>query len=124
MSPKSDAIRLRHMIDAARKAIDFCKSAQRRDLDRDEKLTLALVRLVEIIGEAATKVSSEVKKRHPAIPWNDIIGTRNKLIHGYDDVNLDILWQIVSVDLPSLMDDLHTALRTEAQSDQEVLNFD
>ncbi len=82
MPPKSDAIRMRHMLDAAAKALLFIKNKSSSDLYADEKLELALVRLVEIIGEAAAKITPGVKQKFSAIPWNAIIGTRNRLIHG------------------------------------------
>jgi len=69
----------------------------RADLDGDRQLNLALVRLVEIIGEAAKRVGPARREAHPQIPWTQIIGTRDRLIHGYDRVNFDILWRI---DLP------------------------
>jgi len=108
--PKSNAIRLRHMLDAARKALQFTAEKSPTDLQTDEKLTLALVRLIEIIGEAAVKVTPDIQARFAAIPWREIIGTRNRLIHGYDQVNLEILWKIVSTDLPSLVKELEKAI--------------
>jgi uncharacterized protein with HEPN domain len=69
-------------------------------------LQLALVRLIEIIGEAATRVSKETRAACPIIPWDDVIGMRNKLIHGYDSVDLDILWDTVTDDLPPLIEEL------------------
>ena len=106
MPDREDAIRLRHMLDAVHKAIAFVQGRKRADLENDEKLMLALVRLLEIIGEAARGVSSDVRERYPQIAWKDIIGTRDRLIHGYFDVDLDIVWQIVRVDLPKLEDEL------------------
>jgi len=75
-------------------------------LGRDEKLTFALVRLLEIVGEAAKNISEETRQKHPQIPWREIAGTRNRLIHGYFDVDLDIIWQIMTYDLPSLISEL------------------
>lgn len=112
---KRDLIRMRHMLDAAVKAISFVAGKNRVDLETDEKLALALVRLVEIIGEAASKVTPDVQTLHSGIAWRDIIGTRNRLIHGYDDVNLDILWQIVSSDLPPLIQLLRHAVDDAAK---------
>lgn len=66
-------------------------------------LQLSLVRLVEIVGEAAGRVSLSTRQRHPQIPWPQIAGMRNRLIHGYDFVDYDILWQTVSEDLPALV---------------------
>jgi uncharacterized protein with HEPN domain len=102
------------MRDAAMKAVAFVADKFRKQLDEDEKLSLALVRLVEIIGEAASKVSPEFQARHSDIQWRDIIGTRNRLIHAYDAVNLDILWKIVREDLPPLITSLQRAIGEEA----------
>lgn len=82
----------------------------RADLDTDRKLNLALVRLVEIIGEAATRMSPEVRNRHPGIPWLDIIGMRNRIVHGYDQVDFDILWDVMELHLPSLITELQRIL--------------
>ena len=77
------------MYDAVQKAIQFTIGKERNDLTVNEQL--ALVRLIEILAEAASKVTSETQRRHPMIPWKQIIGTRNRLIHGYEEVDLDIL---------------------------------
>ena len=95
--------RLRHMLDAAREAVQFIQGKQRSDLDLDHKLALAIVRLLEIIGEAADNVSEDFCEQHPRIPWRKIAGTRNRLAHGYFDVDLDIVWQIIVAQLPPLI---------------------
>ncbi len=82
----------------------------REDLDTDRKLTLALIRLLEIIGEAASRIPKEDQEKYISIPWPEIISLRNRLINGYDRVDLDILWEIVSVDLPLLVPNLHEAI--------------
>lgn len=105
-----DIIRLRHMLDAAKEAIGFARVKSRTDLDQDRMLTLALVKDIEIIGEASTKVSGETRTEHSAIPWLDIAGMRNRLIHAYFDINLDILWQTVTEDLPALVTELEEAM--------------
>jgi len=78
----------------------------RADLDQDRQLNLALVRLLETIGEAAARVPKEEHSHYPAIPWAEIVSLRNRLIHGYDQVDFDILWQIVTHDLPKLIEAL------------------
>ncbi len=100
---KSDRVRLQHMLDAAQEAIAFVREAHREDLDRDRKLTLALVKDVEIIGEAAYQVSETTQEQLPEIPWADIIGMRHRLVHAYFDINLDVLWNTVQKDLPPLV---------------------
>lgn len=89
--PKSDRVRLQHMLDAAREAIAFAQAARRENLEHDRKLTLALVKDIEIIGKAAYQVSETTRARFPEIPWQDIIGMRHRLVHAYFDIDLDIL---------------------------------
>jgi Uncharacterized conserved protein len=107
---RDDANRLRHMRDAAREAISFAAGRSRKELDHDRQLVLSLVKSIEIIGEAASKVSLEYRSRREDIPWADIIGMRNRLIHVYFDVNLDIVWLTVTQELPMLLDPLNEAL--------------
>ncbi len=103
MPPPKSAVRLRHMLDHAREAVSMVRGKTRADLDTDRQLNLALVRLLEIIGEAAGRISKEDQDRYSNIPWPEIVGLRNRLIHGYDEVDFDILWQIVITDLPPLI---------------------
>ena len=110
MSKAEDITRMRHMLDAGRKAIEFTRGCERADLDKDEKLALSIVRLLEILGEAANNVSDEWQQQYPEIPWRQIGGTRNRLIHGYFDVDLDVVWKIVSKDLPTLVAQLDSIL--------------
>ncbi len=107
---KDDAIRLRHMLDAAQEAIEFAQGHTRADLDGDRKLVLALVKDIEIIGEAAYQVSQTAREQQSAIPWDDIIGMRHRLVHAYFDINLDILWRTVQDDLPHLLQELQEIL--------------
>jgi len=116
MSKSEDLVRLQHMLDAARKAIEFTKNCSRADLDKDEKLTLSMVRLLEILGEAAKNVSKQCRQEHPAIQWSQIAGTRDRLIHGYFDVDLGIIWKIVSDDLPLLVTQLEKAITNSQRS--------
>jgi uncharacterized protein with HEPN domain len=98
------------MLEAARKAIAFGHGKSRSDLDADEQLALALVRLLEIMGEAARQVEAATRAAHPEIPWREIAGTRDRLIHGYFDVDLDIVWNILTRDLPALVSSLESML--------------
>jgi uncharacterized protein with HEPN domain len=113
---QTEEIRLRHMLDAARRAVSFVQGRARPDLDSDQMLALALVRLLEILGEAAKQISQVIREGHPQIPWRQIAGTRNRLIHGYFEVDLDIVWEIVTHDLPPLIRVLDGMLSRSASS--------
>lgn len=107
---KPDRIRLQHMLDAANEALEFVRGKGRSDLDTDRKLVLSLIKELEIIGEAAGKVSTEIRSQHGSIPWQDIGGMRNRLIHAYFDIDLDVVWNTVTKDLPSLKAELEKIL--------------
>jgi uncharacterized protein with HEPN domain len=110
MSKHDDMVRLRHMLEHAREAVVLMQDKNRSDLDNSRLHVLALVRLVEIVGEAASRVSKATQRRHPQVPWPQIIGMRNRLIHGYDVVDLGIVWQTVTEELPPLIDELERIL--------------
>lgn len=107
---KTDFVRVRHMLEAAQKAVKVMQGRSREDLDRDELLVLALTRLLEILGEAAKAVSDDVRQQAPKVKWKQIAGTRDRLIHGYFDVDLNIVWEIVTNDLPPLIAELERLL--------------
>ena len=100
---REDVIRVRHMIEASETTQRFIAGRERRDLDQDQMLLFALVRAVEIIGEAASKVSPETREAVPMVPWQIIISMRNRLIHAYFDIDPDILWATVTQEIPELM---------------------
>ncbi len=103
MSRHESMLRLRHMLDHAREAVAMANGKTRDDLYTDRMLNLALVRLLEIVGEAASRTPLDERAQHGDIPWSQIVGLRNRLIHGYDSVDFEILWQIVNKDLPNLI---------------------
>ncbi len=113
---KADLVRVRHMLDAARDAIAFSTNKTRHDLDTDRMLVLSLVKSIEIIGEAASKVSKESREQFPEIPWAVIVAMRNRLIHAYYDVDLDRVWDTVTSDLPPLIRSLENLHKKENQS--------
>jgi uncharacterized protein with HEPN domain len=108
-----DRIRVRHMLDAAQEAVGFVEKKTRSDIVEDRLLALGIMKSIEIIGEAASKVSSDCRQAYPEIPWVDVIGMRNRLIHAYADVDLDVLWETVMDDLPSLIRMLEKIVATE-----------
>jgi uncharacterized protein with HEPN domain len=116
MPRRDDALRLQHMLDYAREAIVLSKGRIRADLDSDRLFNLAMTRLIEVIGESAARLSEESRQAHPQIPWTQIIAARNRLIHGYDQINFDILWDIIELDLPPLTAELERILGIEDTS--------
>jgi len=103
---KDDNVRIQHILDAAREAVAFVDGHCRADLETDHKLNLSLVRLLEIIGKAAREISPEFREAHPDVAWKKMVGMRDRLIHGYFDVNLDVVWETVTDDLPLLITQL------------------
>ena len=103
MTPPEDVVRLGHLMDAASKAVQFAQGKSRAHLDSDELLRLALTKLVEIVGEAAKQVTEPTRAALPAVPWSAAARMRDRLIHHYFDIDLDILWVTVTEDLPRLI---------------------
>ncbi|MCX8087573.1 MAG: DUF86 domain-containing protein [Rhodocyclaceae bacterium] len=101
MSPE-DRIRILHMIEAAQEAIGFIGNRTIAELEQDRKTLFAVIRCVEIIGEAAARRSQATRSAAPDIPWNAIIGMRNRLVHAYFDVDTHVVWKTVTVELPAL----------------------
>lgn len=111
MSKRDYLIVMRQMLDHAKEAATLMQNRSRKDLDEDRLINLAIVRLLEVIGEAATRIPKEERERYLAIPWSDIIGLRNRLIHGYDQIDFNIVWLIVTKSLPPLIVQLEQILK-------------
>ncbi|MGH3786856.1 MAG: HepT-like ribonuclease domain-containing protein [Pseudonocardiaceae bacterium] len=109
---RGDAERLADMLEAAEK-IERQALLGRARFDRDEIVQLALVHLVQIIGEAAARVSGELRAKHPEIPWSQIVGMRNRVVHGYFEVDLDVLWTVVNSGVPQLRKQLSGIVTSE-----------
>ncbi|MGD0093184.1 MAG: DUF86 domain-containing protein [Planctomycetota bacterium] len=105
MSRRDDALRLQDMLAAARDARAFTAGKAENDLQRDKQLTLALLKCVEIIGEAAACVGEDTRAKFSDLPWGEMIGMRNRLVHAYFDIDLSLLWATVTNDLPLLIRD-------------------
>jgi len=101
--PPTDPVRIRHILDAARQTMNLAEGRCRADLDTDLTLNLSLTRLLEIIGEAARGLTPAFRDAYPEVPWHKMAGMRDRLVHAYFDVNLDIVWQTVTQDLPPLI---------------------
>ena len=113
MTRHDDVVRLRHMLEFAQKCLRFNDGKSRGDLDSDEVLMLATLYTIEFLGEASRSISEEMRERHSDVPWAEIIGTRNRLAHGYADVNLDMIWTIVKKDIPPLIRQLENVIEIE-----------
>jgi uncharacterized protein with HEPN domain len=113
MSAIDDQTRLRHIRDAAAKVMAFTESKDRDSLAQDDLLQLALVRLIEIIGEAASRLSDDIKSRHASVPWVAIVGMRNRLIHAYFEVDLKVVWDTVTVAVPDLLGKVNAILASD-----------
>ena len=106
MLNNEDRIRIRHMLEASQKIMKFFQKKTRQEFENDEVLVLAVVRLLEIVGEAARKISSEITQEFSQITWKGIIGTRDRLIHGYFNVDMNVIWNIIENDIPYLITEL------------------
>lgn len=101
------------MIDASTELLSFVENKKRSDLDNDRMLVLSVIKEIEIIGEAANKISNELKEQFPDIPWSEIINMRNRLIHTYFDIDTEIVWSSVTQDLPQLLSMLKKIINQE-----------
>lgn len=105
-----DAIRLRHMLDESYKVQQFLDGQTRSALDTNDLLAYAVRYALQIIGEAAAQVSTETRNQYPQIQWKDIVGMRQWLVHGYERVENDIIWNTIHDDMPPLIEQLETIL--------------
>lgn len=116
MKLRDPGVGLRQMLDHTREAVELMKDRTRHDLSTERTLQLSLTRLLEIVGEAANRIPQEIQARHSGIRWNGIIALRNRLIHGYESVDYDVLWTTVNDDLPPLITELERILDAEYES--------
>jgi uncharacterized protein with HEPN domain len=115
MRPDDDVARLGHMLEAARKAAEFAGHSSREEFDHDEKLAFALTKLIEIVGEASKHVSKDFREAHPELPWTEMAKARDRLIHGYFDLDYGIIWKIATVHLPAVVTALEKVFPPEGQ---------
>jgi len=110
MPREEDRIRLQHMLDSANEAIQFMSGRTYYDFSQNRMLQQAVLRSIEIIGEASANITEEYRHAHDDIPWGDIIGMRNRLIHAYFDINIKLVWKTIIEDLPDLIPKLELLL--------------
>jgi uncharacterized protein with HEPN domain len=100
--PKDDRVYLGHMLDCTREVLALCKDSTAERFASDRVLQLAAIHLLQVIGEAARQLHPEILEQHPQVPWKSIVGMRNKLVHDYLAINLDLVWAVITKDLPDL----------------------
>ncbi len=110
MRPPEDEVLLRDMLDHARKAVAATQGRTRSDLGNDAVLAAARERFIEVIGEAASRTSDTARRGLETVPWREMIGMRNRLVHGHAAVDPDIVWTVATMDLPALISELEAAL--------------
>ncbi len=110
-----DRIRLQHMIEATESALEFSAGRQHTEFFTNKMLLFAVARAVEIVGEAASKVSPAGRVLMPSLPWKSMVGMRNRLVHAYFDIDATVLWKTVSEELPPLLAELRTLEQQSAQ---------
>lgn len=103
-----DKVRIQHMIDAINKINLYVGHSDKPAFESDSKLQDASIRQLQILGEAARKISEDFQSKHPGIPWTEVIGLRNVVIHDYAGIDSDIIWNIISNDLPPLLIELQS----------------
>ncbi len=103
----------KHIFDACKEILEFTNNSSKIQFENNKILVYAVVHLIEIIGEAASSVTSELKQKYSKIPWKHIIGMRNRLIHGYFDIDLDIVWQTIKNDIPNLLREIENIIKQD-----------
>jgi uncharacterized protein with HEPN domain len=107
---REDRIRLTHMVESAKRAVPIASGLTAASLAADEVRMLAVVKSIEVIGEASTKVGEPTQRRLPAIDWQGVRRMRNRLTHGYDTIDPARVWDALSIDVPPLIAELERAL--------------
>ena len=116
MSP-DDLTRVRHIVEAIDAAVSFVAGRRRADLETDQMLVFALARAIEVVGEAASRISQEGREELSSVPWNSIVGMRNRLVHAYHDIDHEILWTTVTEAAPPLAERLRPLLEVGRDTD-------
>ena len=111
---KDDMVYVGHMLDMAQLICSKVKGKSRAEFDKDENLRLALAHLIQTMGEAARHVSPEFQQIHRQVPWKSVIGMRHKVVHDYLHINFDIVWNVVTVNLPPLVGQLEKIVPPDA----------
>ena len=114
MNKKDDLVYLGHIIDAISMIKEYTNGLKKESFLKDKKTQDAVIREITVIGEATALISDLFKERHSDIPWGDMKGTRNRIVHGYFSIDLNIVWQLIIKDLP----ELEIKLKASAKEDK------
>lgn len=112
MQKQHDLASLKDIFIAAKEAMSFIKGVSENNFRSDSLRKSAVIRQLEVIGEASKRISDEFKDKNPGLPWQEMMGMRDKLIHGYDDIDLTIVWRVVYIELPKLVKQIKQILET------------
>jgi uncharacterized protein with HEPN domain len=104
---KHDDVYISHILEASQELSEFIKGIDKKNFLASKVIRAATVRQIQIVGEAAKKLSDKTKNEYPGIPWKDIAGMRDKLVHDYFGVDYDAVWDTITIDIPSLVKKLH-----------------
>jgi uncharacterized protein with HEPN domain len=115
--PNRDRQSVEDMLRAARRALDYCKDTTRDTLPSVPMRLDAVLYEIVVLGEAARRISDELRQNHATVPWRDIIGMRSVVTHGYDQIDDDELWQVIERDLPALILKLEQIVATFPEGD-------
>lgn len=105
-----DRTRLIDILESSREAVTYAGNRTGPDLEQDRMRLLAIIRLLEVIGEAANDISAQFRQEHPELPWRQMIATRNRLIHGYRDIDPEVVARIAQANLPTVISALEPIL--------------
>jgi len=108
--PRDDRLTLGQMLDTSRHIGTLVRPHTRESFETDEVGQLALLHLIQRLGEAASRLSADFRADHPEFPWAEMIGLRNRIVHGYDDLDPDIIWRVGSEDIEPVIAALERAL--------------
>lgn len=98
------------MLDYAKSALEFTTGLEYEEIFMDKKVTFATVRALEVVGEDSNRIPEDIKEKYPAIPWIEMRGLRNRIIHNYDDIDYKIVWRVLKNELPKLIQQLEAII--------------